>query len=171
MKDSHIHKLLDSHSLGKLSEGERLRIHEHVNHCSTCNRAFQAAQLSAMLLRERASVKVEPSPFFKTAVMAGIRENREQSEPFSFLRFWNESASLIYSMAGLAVLLAVLTFSLPISQTQNESSLNAAAPEMPELIVLGAEPASNDEMSYGQVLTDIYYLDGEEEGGDGNQQK
>ncbi len=171
MKDEHIYKLLDSDPLGNLSESERIRINEHTSHCSACSRAFQAAQLSAMLLHQRAAVKVEPSPFFKTAVMAAIRENRAQSGPFSFLRFWKEAASLIYSMAGLAALLAVLTYSLPVSQTQNESSLNAGSLETPELIVLGADSASNGELSYGEVLTDIYYLDSEEEGADGNQQK
>jgi predicted anti-sigma-YlaC factor YlaD len=171
MKDEHIYQLLDSDTLGNLSESERIRINEHTSRCSACRRAFEAAQLSAMLLHQRAAVKVEPSPFFKTTVMATIRENRAPSEPFSFLRLWKEASLIIYSMTGLAVLLAVLTFSLPVSETQTESSLNAGTPELPELIVLGTDSPSNDEMSYGQVLTDIYYLDSGEEGPDGNQQK
>jgi hypothetical protein len=158
MRNEHITELLDSAPLRSLSESDLARIREHSDQCALCRQAFKAAQLSSLMLRERAAAAIEPSPFFKTKVMAAIRERQAATGAFSFLRFWKAARALVYSMAAVVVLLTGLTISQPGSLMEWESpgqiaGFNAGDPAW---AVLSAESASNDEMTYDQVLTDIY---------------
>ncbi|MCI0664781.1 MAG: hypothetical protein L0220_27275, partial [Acidobacteria bacterium] len=109
-------------------------------------------------------------PYFRTRVMAAIREKRGGLEPFSFLRMWKASGSLVYSMVALVVMLAALTYFQSGSQTEGDSpdltaSLNANAREW---AVFGPDTSVEDKMTYDQVLTDIYDNESEREDPDGN---
>ncbi|MBO0799317.1 MAG: hypothetical protein J2P31_10905 [Blastocatellia bacterium] len=155
-------ELLDSVPLASLSETELAHIREHSEHCSDCRRAFSAAQLSALILRERAAAALEPSPFFQTRVMAALREKQIPAGSYSLARLWKSAQALVYTMAALVVLLGALTVFHPGFLGAGEKS------DDPEWTVL-ADNAGNDDLSYDQVLSDIY--DGSErENDDGNRQ-
>jgi Putative zinc-finger len=76
MRENHIINLLEERPLGSLSVAELDIVKAHIATCSECLRAYVAAQASLLLLQERASVIVEPPPFFQTKVMAAIREQK-----------------------------------------------------------------------------------------------
>jgi anti-sigma-K factor RskA len=165
MRNEHIIELLDSAPLRSLSETDLARIREHSDQCAHCRRAFRSAQLSSLMLRERATAAIEPSPFFKTKVMAAIRERQAATGSYSFLRFWKAARALVYSMAAVVVLLTGLTISQPGSLMERESPDQIAGinADDPAWAVLAAENASNDEMAYDQALTEIYSASEREE--------
>src|SRR5215213_6077749 len=101
MRDNHLIKMLEERAIDSLSEGEVLAIEAHTLDCSACLRAYEAARISADLLRARASETVEPSPFFKTRVMAAIKENRLSPELPALLRMWRAAGALVSMMAVL----------------------------------------------------------------------
>ena len=76
MKDKHIIDILENAPLADLTESESTLIRTHVEGCATCHRAYQAAQLSALLIKERTTEAIDPSPFFHTRVMAAWREQQ-----------------------------------------------------------------------------------------------
>jgi anti-sigma-K factor RskA len=171
MRNEHIIELLDSAPLRSLSETDLARIREHSDQCALCRQAFKSAQVSSFLLRERATAAIEPSPFFEKKVMAAIRERQAATGPFSFLRFWRAARALVYSMAAIVVLLTGLTISQPglLIESESPDQIAALNADDPEWAVLAIESASNDEMTYDQVLTDIYSA-GEREETDGKRQ-
>jgi predicted anti-sigma-YlaC factor YlaD len=162
MRNEHIIELLDSVPLKSLSETDLARIREHSVHCAACRQAFNAAQLSALVLRERARATIEPSPFFKTKVMAAIREQAAAGH-YSLARLWKAAQTLVYSLAAVVVLLGAMTqWGLP------DPNAGGTAIDS-EWAALVADSSAKDEMSYDQVLSDIY--DGsEKESSDGNRQ-
>jgi hypothetical protein len=171
MREEHIIELLGKVPLNQLSEVERSRISEHTAGCSACQQAFQSARISDLLLRERAAFTIEPSPFFRTRVMAEIRERGlkpAKPEPFSFLPLWKTAGALVYSMAALVLLLGALTYFQSPDETPDLTATYNDA--LTEWVVMGVDSRLNDEMTYGQVLTDIYYPESEREENDGKRQ-
>jgi len=174
MKDDHIIKLIEERPLSKLSATEIERINAHTAQCAECLLGFEAAIVSHRLLKERASATVEPSPFFRTRVMAAVRERgrqggRERSsapEPFGFWKMWQAARFLIASMAAVVVTLTLLTLLTGRPQTPSGDH-NSASSSSVDLVFEDDSPAI-DELNYGQVFTNLY--DQEAEGADGNQQ-
>ena len=76
MKDKHITEVLDNAALATLSPSELEEIRAHAQDCKPCGSAFAAAQLTALVMKERAQVVIEPSPFFQTRVIAALREQQ-----------------------------------------------------------------------------------------------
>ncbi len=151
MKEEHIIDVLESTSLAALNEGELNTIRAHVSVCQACAKAYEAAQLSTLLIRERAAEAVEPSPFFQTRVMAAWRERQAGNSP---LRMWKAAKALVSAMAATVAALAVLTFVVPDtgSEVQQVASNGYSAEE----VILGQEGSSPEQMSYEQVLTTLY---------------
>ncbi len=151
MKDKHITEVLDNTALASLSRSELSDIHAHARECKPCGDAFAAAQVSAVVMRERAQVVIEPSPFFQTRVMAALREQQAAESVPAFWRLWRSSRALVSSMALSTVALAVLSFMISAPATtaldQTASALSA------EAVILGQEA---DELTYEQVLNAIY---------------
>jgi len=152
MREQHIIEMLDTRPLNDLRDAEVSAINEHTAICPRCRQAFQAAQLSNLLLRSRAEVKTDPSPFFRTSLMAAIRDEQVQLGPFSFFRIWKETYRLIYSMAALAVIIGGLTLWQLGTNTPN---MRFSSTDPMELLVYGMDSASVD-LSYGAVLMDLY---------------
>ncbi len=165
MRDEHIISLIESAPLASLSENDLAAIREHTGDCSGCLRAFQAAQVSALLLKERAAETFEPSPFFNTRVLATLRErqaaNGAWTESWALGRMWRAAGALASSMVATVAALAVLTFVIPSSQVtsgpQVSSLSNAYSAEE---VILDQSPQLDEQLSDGQLLTTIY---GEEE--------
>ena len=160
MKDEHVIGILESGPFTSLAESELAIVRAHVAHCAACRGAYEAAQISALLLRERAAAEVEPSPFFQTRVMAALRERRALNETPapSFWRLWKATGALVSSMAATVAALAVLTFSAPSPETPQDTA-SAFNPYSAEEVMLATTDLTEDDLSYDQVLTTIYESD------------
>jgi hypothetical protein len=156
MKQKHIVDILENAPLASLDEGQLKDIQVHVESCVTCARAYDAAQLSALLIKERAAESVEPSHFFQTRVMAAVREQQAFNTAPVFGRLWRSAGALVSSMALTTAALAAFTVFGPGSTTPAPVDATAALnPYSAEAVVF--DPTSNDDqMSYGQVLGTIY---------------
>jgi hypothetical protein len=109
MMTEHITKILEEGSLSSLSASDRLSIEQHITGCADCLRAYQAAVIAAELLQARASVELEPTPFFKTRVMAALRERKAESS-FSFGTLWQTARAMVASMVMVVAILLAVNF-------------------------------------------------------------
>ena len=151
MKDKHIIEFLDNASIATLSEGELGEAQAHARDCVPCRDAYEAAQLSALVLRSRTEVTIEPSPFFHTRVMAALREQNAVESVPAMLRLWKSARALVSSMAVTTAALAVLSFVLPAPLT---SVVETASADSAESVIL--DQGNDDQMTYAQVLSAIY---------------
>ena len=152
MTVKHITEVLDNAALASLSESELSDMRAHAQECKPCGDAFAAAQVSAVVMRERAQVVIEPSPFFQTRVMAALREQQAAESVPALWRLWNSSRALVSSMALSTVALAALSFMISAPAT-TALDQTAAASLSAESVILGQE---YDELTYEQVLNAIY---------------
>ena len=151
MKDKHIIEVIDSVSLANLSPIELDEVKSHTRDCASCRTAFEAAQVSALVIRERAQVKIEPSPFFHTRVLAAWREQQAVESVPAFLRLWKSASALVSSMAVATIILGAMTFAFPDPATalnEQTASLDAA-----ESVIFDQ---ADDQLTYEQVLSTIY---------------
>ncbi|HEV7474580.1 MAG TPA: hypothetical protein VGN90_11060 [Pyrinomonadaceae bacterium] len=160
MRDEHIIKLIDEAPVSGLSETNLTVIRTHIDRCSACREAFQAAQVSALLLHEHAAAEFEPSPFFQTRVMAALRERQAAGDSWAWSRVWRAAGALASSMVATVAALAVLTFAIPANQVVSRQSSSLPSAYSAEEVILD-ETAQVEEESDGQLLTTIY--SGEEE--------
>jgi hypothetical protein len=155
MKDKHITEVLDNAALASLSQSELAEIRAHAQDCTACASALAAAQVSAVMIKERAQVVIEPSPFFQTRVMAAWREQQAVEGVPAILRLWRSSRALVSSMALATVALGALSLmiSAPATVTLDQTASSAYSAES---VILGQD---DDQLSYDQVLNAIYTND------------
>ena len=159
--DEHIIRLLESGPFASLTENDLAAIRAHTGDCSGCLKAFQAAEVSAMLLKERAAEAFEPSPFFNTRVLATLRERQAANGIWAWSRLWRAGGALASSMVATVAALAVLTFVIPGSQgTSGPQASSLSNAYSAEEVILDQSPTLDEQLSDGQLLTTIY--DGEE---------
>jgi anti-sigma-K factor RskA len=166
MADRHIITHIENTPLAALSEADLNTIRVHTAECSDCRRAFQAAQVSSVLLKESAGEPAAPPPFFNTRVMATLRErqaNASWSDAWAFGRMWRAVGALASSMVATVAVLAVLTFALPGSQIGSESQAVSSLPNnySAEELILYQNEMADEQSSDGQVLTSLYSGDDE----------
>jgi len=154
MKDEHIISLIENASLASLSENDLKAIYAHAKDCSTCFQALQAAQVSQLLLKERAALEFEPSPFFHTRVLAALRERQAVNDSWAFGRLWRTAGALASSMVATVAALAFLTFAIPDTQVVSQVGSVGSSYSAEEVILDQASPT--EEVSEGQLLTTIY---------------
>ena len=156
MNDKHITEVLDSVALAALSPSELDEIRAHARDCEPCSSAFAAAQLSALVIKERAQAVIEPSPFFQTRVMAALREQQAAESVPALLRLWKSARGLVSSMALTTAALAALSFmvSTPATTTTDQTVALTA-----ESVILGQDA---DDLTYEQVMNTIYADDDED---------
>ena len=155
MKEKHITEILDNASITSLSEIELTEIRVHTKDCVSCRDAFEAAQLSAVILKSRAQVTIEPSPFFQTRVMAALREQQAVENVPAMWRLWKSAKVLVSSMAVTTAALAALSFVLPATSTPADQPVSAFSAES---VIIGQ---GSDELTYEQVMSTIYADDDE----------
>ena len=155
MNDKHIIEMLDNAALDSLSPGELGEIRAHARECKPCGDAFAAAQVSAVVMKERAQVAIEPSPFFQTRVMAALREQQAAESVPALLRLWRSSRALVSSMALSTAALAVLSFVIS-APARTALDQTASAGLSAESVILDQD---TDELTYEQVLTALYIDD------------
>jgi hypothetical protein len=152
MKTKHITEILDNASLANLSENELIEIRAHVLDCESCRKAYEAARISAVMLKSRAQTMVEPSPFFQTRVMAALREQQAVESVPALLRLWKSARTLVSTMAVTTAALAVVSFVWP-SQATTADDQNASVYSAYSVIM---DQPVDEQMTYDQVLSTIY---------------
>jgi anti-sigma-K factor RskA len=160
MRDEHIISLIENAPLASLSENDLNAIRVHTERCADCERAFQAAQISALLLKERAAEEFEPSPFFQTRVMATLRERQANSSwanSWALGRMWRAAGALASTMAATVAALAVLTFMIPGNQISSGPQLSSLSNSYSaEDVLLDQNEQQDETLSDAQVLNSIY---------------
>ena len=154
MNDKHITEVLDSTPLADMSPSELEEIRAHARDCEPCSDAFAAAQLSALVIQERAQATIEPSPFFQTRVMAAVREQQAAESVPAFSRLWKSARGLVSSMALTTAALAVLSFVVAAPATAPSDQTTAALSA--ESVILGQDA---EDLTYEQVMNAIYVDD------------
>ena len=165
MRDEHIISLLENMPLASLGEKDLTAIRAHAENCSACLEAFQAAQVSQVLLTARVATvddsEFEPSPFFHTRVLATLRERQTANDSWAFGRLWRAAGALASSMAAAVALLAVFTFAIPDTQVASGAQVSSQPNGYSaEELILDQMPQV-EEASDGQMLTTIYAGDEE----------
>ena len=153
MNTEHITKILEEHPLNGLSPGDRQVIEKHIKDCAACFKAYQAAVLTAELLQARVSDAVEPSPFFKTRVMAAVRE-RKAEPAVSFTSLWQTARAMVASMVMVVAILLGVNFYVGGfgAPTELEDSDNIYSTEW---VLLENGDASNN-VTDNEALTTLY---------------
>lgn len=165
MQEQHITTLLEEKPISRLNPGERETIETHITACRDCMRAYRAAKVSESLIAARAAERPEVPPFFKTRVMAAIRDKRLAPEPPVWVRLWQAAGSLVLAMATVVVVLIGLTiFNMPPDAGPSPEAITSQNIYSPDEVVLGQDDAADDAIPYDQVLGTMY----DSEGGDGD---
>jgi hypothetical protein len=161
VKDKHIIDILENAPFADLTESESTLIRAHVEACATCHRAYRAAQLSALLIKERTAEAIDASPFFHTKVMAAWREQQAVERTPALGRLWKSAGAFVSSLAVTTAALAAFSFLAPSSGiTTLQDATVALNPYSAEAVVLD-QNQSEDQMTYEQVLSTIYANDNE----------
>jgi hypothetical protein len=149
MNENHIIDVLDGTPLAKLDDSQMRAIRGHVENCTSCARAYDAALLLSNVIHARTEVTIEPAPFFATRVLAAVREQRANSVPV-MLRLWRSAGVLVSSMAVTTAALAVMSIVVPGPVSSETATVS---PYSAEAVILNDE---EDQMTYEQVLSTIY---------------
>jgi bacterioferritin-associated ferredoxin len=156
MKQAHITDIIDDKPLAALSESELEPIRAHCANCIDCARAFAAAQLSELLMKEHASEAAEhtlnANPFFQTRVLASWREQHAPASAWSLGRLWSATGALVSSMAATTAVLAALTFIIPAEEATVQRAALVPASAESVMLYQGQEDLTNE-----QALSAIYY--------------
>ena len=157
MRDQHIIGILEGAPLTQLGERELSTVRAHAEVCAGCRRAYDAAQVASLLLRERAARTFEPSPFFQTRVLAALRE-RQAEQVWALPRLWKAAGALFASMVATVATLGALTFLAPGATQPDAPAEEVAAEEVysVEVSILAQGGGADEEMTYDQVLTVVY---------------
>lgn len=156
MKDKHIIEVVDNVSLASLSKAELEEVRGHAQACDSCGAAFEAAQISALVMRERVNAKIEPSPFFHTKVLAAWREQQSVESVPAFVRLWKSASALVSSMAVATLALAVLTFVVPEPATAVQEQTSSAYSAESVIFDQSEDQLTDGQLTYAQVLNAIY---------------
>lgn len=164
MADNHIIRMLEEKPVDSLRGDDIATVGSHILSCDECRLAYDAARITANLIKARATETVDVSPFFKTRVMAAIRHSGLSPEEPALLRMWRAAGALVSTMAILLLILVGMTIF-----SKNPDSLVQPTMAMsqnlysPEYVVLQQDEPDDDELGNDQVVSTIYDL----EDGDG----
>jgi len=160
MPDTHIIKMLEEKPFSSLSPADIARAESHTDSCGECKSAYNAARIAALLIEVRASEIVEVVPFFKTRVMATIRERQLSAEEPALVRMWRAASALVSSMGILLVILTGFTIfsgsGLLMPPTDVVAGQNLYSPEY---VVLDRGGLGDDELANDQLIPTIYDLE------------
>jgi predicted anti-sigma-YlaC factor YlaD len=157
MKEKHIIDMLENSPLASLSESEVETIRAHTGSCEACRGAYEAAQISTLIIKERAAETIEPDPFFQTRVLAALREQQATSNVPVFSRLWKSAGVLVSSMALTTAALAAFSFFTP--NTGSQEATATLTPYSAEAVVFNQDQI--DDMTDEQILNTIYADEGE----------
>lgn len=157
MKNEHVIGILESKPLAELNENDLAQIRAHAVACEACRHAYEAAQVCAALLQQRAGEGFEPSPFFQTRVLAALRERRAENETWAWSRLWRTAGGLASSMVATVATLAILTFVIPGTQNlDSQSPATVVNAYSTEAVVFDQNARPDDQVSNNDVLATLY---------------
>lgn len=164
MPDTHIIRTLEEKPFNSLSGDDITSVKSHIAICDECKSAYEAARVAASLIRARAAETVDVGPFFKTRVLAAIRQRRLSPEEAPLVRMWRAAGALVSAIAVLLLILVGMTIFSNNPESQTELTM-AASQNLysPEYVVLERSDSEDDELANDQVVSTIYDL----EDGDG----
>jgi predicted anti-sigma-YlaC factor YlaD len=160
MPDTHITSTLEEKPLDSQSGDDIASVESHIAICDECKSAYDAARVAASLIQARAAETMDVGPFFKTRVMAAIREGRLSPEGPPLVRMWRAAGALVSTMAVLLVILTGMTIFSESPDSQIELTM-AASQNLysPEYVVLERGDLGDDELANDQVVSTIYDLE------------
>src|SRR5262245_35382623 len=156
MRCRQVRKSIDTQPLNHTDGDQRLAILAHCESCVDCRRWLDAAALATSLIRARACEEMEPSPFFRTRVLAAIREHgsvalRRQTE-----RMWRSSRAVVASMFAVVMILLALNLFAPQPPEQVAGGESFRGRDSVERIVMDDTGATDDSITSGQVLDTVF---------------
>lgn len=154
MKNEHIISLLDESAFAQLSERDLTIIKSHVADCENCRRSYQAASVSAVLLKIGATQICEPSPFFETKLLAAWREKQIKSAA-AFWRWWQASSTVVSVMIITVATLAVITLFAPNAPLNVPAQISLIEDYSTEKVIFG-DTGLNSQLTTNQALEIIY---------------
>jgi predicted anti-sigma-YlaC factor YlaD len=159
MKDEHVIGILENNPFVALNRDELAKIEAHALTCEACRKAYEAAQVSAALLHERAREAFEPSAFFQTRVLAELRERQAADERWAWSRLWRTAGGLASSMMATVATLAILTFVIPGTQISESNSAPALNSYSTDSVMFDNGSLPDDQISDSDVLATLYETD------------
>ena len=158
MRETHIIKLLEEKPFNSLNEEETARARSHIAQCSECKLAYDAARVSSALILARVSEGTEVSPFFKTRVMAALRERQLSPEAPVLVRMWRAAGALASAMGALLVILVALTIFAagPEFAAQSGAIADSQSIYSPEYVVVQQGDLDDEDLSYDDVVATMY---------------
>jgi uncharacterized protein involved in propanediol utilization len=160
MKNEHVNSILESNPFVALNRDEVARIEAHALTCEACRNAYEAAQVSAALLHERAREAFEPSAFFQTRVLAELRQRQAANEKWVWSGLWRTAGGLASSMVATVATLAILTFVIPGTQiSESQNSASALSAYSTDAVVFDERALADDQISDSEVLATLYETD------------
>jgi predicted anti-sigma-YlaC factor YlaD len=161
MRETHIISTLEEKSFDNMTDDEMAKARSHIAGCDECKSAYDAARIASRLIQARAAETVEVNPFFKTRVMAAIRERHLSTEEPALVRMWRAAGAMVSTMALMLVILTGMTiFSEgPDSQVETASENLYSA----EYVVLMRGEPENYDLGDEQVVSTIYDLEDSDE--------
>ncbi|HXG91833.1 MAG TPA: hypothetical protein VNN73_05610 [Blastocatellia bacterium] len=159
MRNDHITALLEENRFGALSLDDVSMIESHAADCSQCRKAYEASLIAGDLLKARVAETIEPSPFFKTRVMAALRERQREAEMPALARLWKAAGAIVSLMIVIVVILSALALfgSSPqpeIEAVDSPSSLNSLTAE--RVLFDDDSQVAGDNLTVSQVLETIF---------------
>jgi hypothetical protein len=161
MKNEHIFEILDEKAFADLSAADLSAIESHTAFCPDCDRAFQAARLSSVLLKNAAVEEFVPNAFFRTRVMATLRERQAKMNPFALLgKMWRASSALVVMMMSIVIALAALTIFAPEinGNSSNSSGVFISEGSLTDMVIMN-ERLTAKEPTNEQIYQLIYNSD------------
>jgi hypothetical protein len=157
MKDEHINNLLDENRFEDLSETELRQIEAHIGGCADCGYQYEAAKIASLILRERVTQTIEPTPFFEARVLRAWREKQATLEPVTsrLRQLWQDTKILVSGLATAVALLMVLTLFIPQNTAVTPLQALIIDDYSVESIVFDRQDAPDD-LTDTQLLDEIY---------------
>ena len=157
MRCRQVRKAIDSNMSGQIERDQRLAMLAHSEECAECRQALDSAAISASLIRARALQEIEPSQFFKTRVLAAIRERAVTTARQSAVRMWPSARAVVFSMFAFVALLLALNLLAPKRLEQTaviDPGRNAYSIE--RVVLEDTNSASDESLTSGQVLDTVF---------------
>lgn len=158
MKNEHIIALLDQSAFDDLSQRDLTIIKNHVFDCENCRRAYQAAKVSAVLLKTRVAEICQPTPFLEIRIMAAWREKQNASIA-AFGRWWQASSAVVAAMIMIVAVLLAVTLAVPndsSSASRRIAGQTSLFEEYSTEKVIFNETDLNAQLTTNQALQIIY---------------
>ena len=155
MQGNHIIKMLEERAASAFSRDDLIIIEAHTAACSDCLRAYEAARVSEDLIRARAAETTIPSPFFKTRVMAAIKERRLSPELPAIVRMWRAASALVSTLAILVAVLVGVTF-YSYSPNPRPDLISSESIYSLESVEFEQADIADNGIAYDQVIGTIY---------------